>query len=52
MPIRIEALEEGRTLPVGPGTNAHGLLAVLVDNPDLAFSASELAELTESHRAA
>ena len=47
MPIRIEALEEGRTLPVGPGTNAHELLAVLVDNPDLAFSASELAELTE-----
>ena len=27
--------------------SAHELLAVLVDNPDLAFSASELAELTE-----
>jgi DNA-binding transcriptional ArsR family regulator len=47
MPVRVEELEEGRSLPVKPGTNAHELLAVLVDNPDLAFSAGELAELTE-----
>jgi DNA-binding transcriptional ArsR family regulator len=47
MPVRIEELEGAQTLPVKPGTNAHELLAVLVDNPDLAFTASELAELTD-----
>lgn len=46
MPVRIDDLESGRGLPVSPGTNAHDLLAVLVDHPDLAFSAAELAELT------
>ena len=47
MPIRIETLEDGRSLPVKPGTNAHELLTVLVANGDLAFSAGELAELTD-----
>jgi DNA-binding transcriptional ArsR family regulator len=47
MPVRIDTLEDGRPLPVKPGTNAHELLSVLVDTPDLAFSAGELAELTD-----
>ena len=46
MPVRTDDLEAGRSLPVSPGTNAHELLAVLVDHSDLAFSAGELAELT------
>lgn len=47
MPVRIDSLEDGGGLPVRPGSNGHEILAVLVDNPDLAFSASELAELTD-----
>lgn len=47
MPVRIDTLEEGNSLPVKPGTNAHEILSVLVANSELAFSASELAELTD-----
>ncbi len=50
MPVRKDELESGRGLPVSPGTNAHELLVVLVDHPDLAFSAGELAELTDVPR--
>lgn len=32
---------------VEPGTNAHELLAVLLDHPDMGFSPKELAELTD-----
>lgn len=47
MPVRIDSLEEGHPLPVKPGTNAHEILSVLVANSELAFSASELAEMTD-----
>lgn len=47
MPVRIDTLQEGDSLPVKPGTNAHEILSVLVANSDLAFSASELAEITD-----
>lgn len=47
MPVRIDTLEEGHSLPVKPGTNAHKILSVLVANSELAFSASELAEITD-----
>lgn len=50
VPIKIDALEDGRSIPVKPGTNAHRILAVLVENADLAFSPAELAELTEVAR--
>lgn len=50
MPIEIEALENGPSLPVTPGTNAHEILSVLVENADLAFSPAELAELTSVPR--
>jgi DNA-binding transcriptional ArsR family regulator len=50
MPVRIDDLENGRSLPVSPGTNAHELLAVLVDYPNLAFSTGELTEMTDVPR--
>lgn len=50
VPIRIETIEDGPRLPVKPGTNAHQILSVLVENPDLAFSPAELVELTEVPR--
>lgn len=51
MPIERAHLEgDGALLPVKSGTNAHELLAVLVENQDLGFTASELAELTEVPR--
>lgn len=46
VPIKIDDLEEGPSLPVKPGTNAHRILAVLVENSDLAFAPAELVELT------
>jgi Mn-dependent DtxR family transcriptional regulator len=46
MPIRIDASGE-ETPPVKPGTNAHDLLTVLLDHPDMGFSPKELAELTD-----
>lgn len=47
MPIRIDALDEDGPVPVKPGTNAHELLTVLSQHPDLGFTGSELAELTD-----
>lgn len=48
MPIEREALEgDTPALPVKPGTNAHAILRVLLEHPDLGFTPSELAELTE-----
>lgn len=46
MPIRIESGGE-ETPPVKPGTNAHELLLVLLEHPEMGFSPKELAELTE-----
>ena len=46
MPIRIDS--SGRdTPPIKPGTNAHELLTVLLDHPDMAFTPKELTELTD-----
>jgi len=45
MPIRIDS-SGGDTPPVKPGTNAHELLTVLHDHPDMGFSPKELTELT------
>lgn len=50
VPIKIDALEDGPSLPVKPGSNAYRILNVLVENPDLAFSPAELAELTDVAR--
>jgi hypothetical protein len=44
MPVRIDSDDE--TPPVKPETNAHELLSVLLDHPDMGFSPKELAELT------
>jgi DNA-binding transcriptional ArsR family regulator len=46
MPIRIESGGED-TPSVKPGTNAHELLTVLLDHPDMGFSPKELTELTD-----
>ena len=46
MPIRIDS-SGGDTPPVKPGTNAHELLTVLLDHPDMGFSPKELTELTD-----
>jgi len=46
MPIKLDGDDE-RVPPVKPGTNAHALLSVLLDNPDMGFSPRELAELTD-----
>lgn len=48
MPIEREGLEgDGPALPVKPGTNAHTILRVLLEHPNLGFTQSEFAELTE-----
>jgi DNA-binding transcriptional ArsR family regulator len=46
MPIRIDS-SGGDTPPVKAGTNAHELLTVLVDHPEMGFSPKELTELTD-----
>lgn len=46
MPIRIDS-SEGDTPSVTPGTNAHELLTVLLDHPEMGFSPKELTELTD-----
>jgi DNA-binding transcriptional ArsR family regulator len=46
MPIRIDS-GEGKTPPVKAGTNAHELLTVLLDHPEMGFTPKELAELTD-----
>lgn len=45
MPIRLGEGDE--TPPVKPETNAHELLSVLLDHPEMGFSPKELAEMTE-----
>lgn len=44
MPIKLDSADE--TPPVKPETNAHELLSVLLDHPDMGFSPKELAEMT------
>ena len=46
MPIRIDS-SGGNTPPIKPNTNAHELLTVLLDHPDMGFSLKELTELTD-----
>jgi len=46
MPIRVGS-DGTDTPPVKPGTNAHELLTVLLDHPEMGFSPKELAELTD-----
>lgn len=46
MPIRIDSSGED-TSPIKPDTNAHELLSVLFDHPEMGFSPKELAELTD-----
>ena len=46
MPIRIDS-SGGGTPPVKPGTNAHELLTVLLNHPEMGFSPKELTELTD-----
>ena len=45
MPIRLDS--DAEVPSVTPGTNAHELLAVLVDHPEMGFTPKELAEMTE-----
>ena len=44
MPINLDSNDE--TPPVKPGTNAHELLSVLLEHPDMGFTPKELAEMT------
>lgn len=44
MPIKIE--DDGDPPPVEPDTNAHELLSVLLEHPDMGFKPKELVELT------
>jgi len=44
MPIQLDSNETAP--PIKPGTNAHELLSVLLDHPEMGFSPKELAELT------
>ena len=47
MPIQLDPDgEDGGPPPVNPGTNAHELLSVLLEYPDMGFRPKELAELT------
>lgn len=46
MPIKLGDGDE-HAPPVKPGTNAHALLSVLLDNPEMGFSPKELSELTD-----
>jgi DNA-binding transcriptional ArsR family regulator len=47
MPIHLDPNDGDETPPVEPGTNAHKLLEVLLDHPDMGFAPRELAELTD-----
>jgi predicted transcriptional regulator len=46
MPIRLDETDEDAP-PVRPDTNAHELLSVLADHPDMGFTPRELADLTD-----
>lgn len=50
MPIQLDNGGQDDPPPVEPGTNAHKLLEVLLDHPDMAFAARELTELTDVRR--
>ena len=45
MPIKLDSNTDSPQ--VTPGTNAHELLAVLLEHPEMGFTPKELAELTE-----
>ncbi|MFW6321241.1 MAG: MarR family transcriptional regulator [Halohasta sp.] len=45
MPIKIDSHTDSPQ--VTPGTNAHELLAVLLEHPEMGFTPKELAELTD-----
>jgi len=47
MPIHLDPDGNDESPPVTPGTNAHELLEVLADHPDMGFAPKELAELTD-----
>lgn len=47
MPIQLDPDGNDVSPPVTPGTNAHELLEVLADHPDMGFAPRELAELTD-----
>lgn len=47
MPIHLDSNDGDGTPPVSPGSNAHELLEVLADHPDMGFAPRELAELTD-----
>lgn len=44
MPIKLDSHNEAP--PVTPGTNAHELLAALLEHPEMGFTPKELAEMT------
>lgn len=46
MPIQLDPDGDDESPPVKPSTNAHELLQVLLNHPDMGFSPKELAELT------
>lgn len=46
MPIQLDPDGNDESPPVTPGTNAHELLEVLAEHPDMGFSPKELTELT------
>ncbi len=45
MPIKLDSYTDAP--PVTPGTNAHKLLAVLIEHPEMGFTPKELVELTD-----
>ncbi|HKL28747.1 MAG TPA: helix-turn-helix domain-containing protein [Natrialbaceae archaeon] len=47
MPIKLDSDDGDEVPPVRPGTNAHELLSVLLDHPDMGFTPRELADLTD-----
>lgn len=47
MPIQLDPDGDDRPPLAEPGSNAHRLLEVLLDHPDMGFSPRELADLTD-----
>lgn len=50
MPIRLDPDGDDATPPVAPGTNAHEILQVLLEYPEMGFAPRELVELTDVPR--
>lgn len=50
MPIKLDDRDDDERPRVEPGTNAHEVLQVLVDHPDMAFAPREVVELTDVRR--